>query len=465
MLARVLAVLLAASWVYWLVACWLVRAFFHHARGEEGSLGTDSATAGAGAPPAPSFSPPVSILKPVRGLDPEAYENFSSYCRQGYPDYEVVFGVAEVDDPAVPAIRRLQRAFPERSIRLIVAPPFGPNRKACLLHELTAAARHEILVMSDSDMRVTPDYVARVVAPLADAGVGLVTCPYVGGQAQSLPAGLEALHMGVTFLPSVVVARKAVAMRFALGASIAMRRADLARLGGFGALADYLAEDFQVGYQTATKLGLKVHLSDYIMTDIIGEASFRQEWGHELRWMRCNRVSRPREYPGLLLTSSTALAGLLALVSGFDEPSKQAVMVTLILRWVVGWLVTGYTGDRVSRRWLIWLPVRDVLSALVWVAGGAGKRVVWRGEHYRLVPGGKMRPLRPEDLLEDGQLSALASVTHGLGGAGSFGGRQSQPGEGGTEYDPDGQNGLEDDPCESGGEGTGLPPEAMLRHP
>ncbi len=455
----VLSVLLAASWIYWLVACWLVRAFFHHATGEEGP------TSATGPSTPDTAFPAVSILKPVRGLDPEAYENFASHCRQDYPNYEVLFGVASADDPVVPVVRRLQRAFPERSIRLIVAPPFGPNRKACLLHQLTAAARHEILVMSDSDMRVTPDYLTRVVSPLADAGVGLVTCPYVGGEVRSLPAGLEALHMGVTFLPSVVVARKAMAMRFALGASIAMRRADLERLGGFGALAGYLAEDFQVGYQTATKLGLKVHLSNYIITDIIGEAGLREVWRQEVRWMRCNRVSRPREYPGLLLTSSTALAGLLAMVSGFDGPSRQALMVTLVLRWVVGWLVTGYTGDWISRRWLIWLPVRDLLSALVWVAAGAGKRVVWRGERYRLEPGGRMRSLRPEDLLEDGHLPALASATHGPGEAGPTGSGQSGPGGGGIADDPDGQGGLGDGSLEGGGEGARLPPEAMLRHP
>ncbi len=401
MLEKVLALLLAASWVYWLAACWLVRSFFRH---------------GHAAEPGPA-GPPVSILKPVRGLDAGAYDNFASFCRQDYPDYEIVFGVAEEDDPAVPVIRRLQRDFPERDIRLIVAPPFAPNRKACLLHRLAAVAKHEILAMSDSDMRVTPDYLRRVTAPLADPKVGLVTCPYVGGDVRSFPAALEALHMGVTFLPSVVVARKVMAMRLALGASVVMRRVDLDQLGGFAALSDYLAEDFQVGYQTATKLGLKVHLSDYVITSVIGEISFREEWSHELRWMRCNRVSRPREYPGLLLTSSTALATLLALASGFGERSQQALLVTLVLRFVAGWLVAGYTHDRASRHWLAWLPVRDALSALVWVAGGVGETVSWRGEHYRLEPGGRMRPARPEEMLaaawQDSEEGGAASGADG----------------------------------------------------
>lgn len=462
MLEKVLAALLGASWVYWLAACWLVRDFFHRAGAEAGRRA--GAEAGPGTSVQPSFRPPVSVLKPVRGVDRGAYENFVSHCRQDYPEYEIIFGVAEADDPVVPLIRRLQRDFPERSIRLIVAPPFGPNRKACLLHELVKAARYDVLVMNDSDMRVTPDYLARVVQPLADPKVGLVTCPYVGGDVRSLPAALEALHMGVTFLPSVVVARKAVNMRFALGASITMRRADLERLGGFAALKDYLAEDFQVGYQTASKLGLRVHLSDYIITCVLGDATFHEQWSQELRWMRCNRVSRPREYPGLVLTHSTALAAALALVSGFSEAASQALLVTLVLRWAVAWLVTGYTGDRVSRRYLLWLPVRDILSALVWVAGGLGRRVSWRGEEYRLEPGGKIRPLRMEDLLEDGRLSALASAAHGLGprrGLPKEGGLGGES-EAGDELEGDG--GLEGEPFASGDQGSGPDPKAVLRH-
>lgn len=414
MLERALSLLLAASWVYWLVAVWFVRSFFrsHRELDDEEELpapaggvgrGAPGATAGPPAGPAaeadPAFAPPVSVLKPVRGVDAEAYKNFATFCQQDFPEYEILFGVVDPADPVVPMIERLQRDFPERGIRLIVADRAGPNQKASILRRLAAAARHEILVMSDSDMRVTPDYLRRVVAPLADARVGLVTCPYVGEHALSMPAGLEALHMGVSFLPSVVVARRAIAMRFAMGASITVRRADLARIGGFEALTDYLAEDYQLGVRIA-RLGLRVHLSDYVMMSVIGATTFKEEWQREVRWARCTRVSRPREYPGLLFSFSTPLAGLLAWMSGFTPADEQALIVSLVLRWVVGWLVTGYTGDRVGRRWLIWLPVRDVLSALVWLAGGVGKHVVWRGEIYRLERGGRMRALGPDGRLE-----------------------------------------------------------------
>jgi len=458
-LETVLQVFVGLSWVYWLAACWLVRAFFRHPLDESGASFVVL-------PSAATFTPPVSVLKPVRGLDHEAWENFETFCRQDYPNYEIIFGVADEDDPVVPVIRRLERRFPERKIRLVFARPFGPNRKACLLHDLTVAARHEVLVISDSDMRVAPDYLSRVVAPLADPGVGLVTCAYVGDEALSLPAGLEALHMGVTFLPSVVVARRVMAMRFALGASLTLRRADLARLGGFAVLVDYLAEDYQIGARTAAS-GQTVHLSDYVMAAAIGETTFHEEWRRELRWMRCSRVSRPREYPALLLTFSTPLAGVLAWVSGFSPAAEQALVVTLVLRWVVGWLVTGYTQDKVSRRWLPWLPVRDVLSALVWIAAGVGRRVVWRGEEYQLLERGRMRSSAAAAATTSAAATKSAAATTSerllLNALGS--GRGTR--EGGRDGGPDGAGlaGLDGDALEGGGEGLGYPSEPLLPHP
>jgi len=401
-LQELLALLVAASWVYWLVACWMTRCFFRAGTADESRTPSQGGTAAgaAAAPPAgppgdgrrTPFTPPVSILKPVRGLDPRAYENFASLCRQEYPEYEILFGVDDPADPVVHVIRRLERDFPGVPVRLVVGRTFGANRKASILHYLVAHARHDVLVMSDSDMRAGPDYLGRVVAPLEDESVGLVTCPYVGGQVRSLPAGLEALHMGVTFLPSVVVARQVLAMRFAMGASIAVRRRELERIGGFAALADYLAEDYQLGVRVSD-LGLRVHLSDHVMKCILGATTFIEEWRREVRWARCARLSRPLEYPGLLLTFSTPLAAILTMVSDFSPPALQALAVSMVLRWTVGWLVSGYTGDAVSRRWLLWLPVRDVLSALVWLAAGLGRHVVWRGVEYELEPDGRMHPV------------------------------------------------------------------------
>ncbi len=377
MLTVILWVLLVASWLFWLLAWWWVRAFFR----QQPAL--DAA-----------YRPPVSILKPVRGVDPEAYQNFRSFCEQDYPDFELLFGAADPQDPAVSVVRQLQRDFPERSIRLVIAPTRRTNRKVGLLHAMTAHARHAILVVSDSDMRVQPHYLRRVVAPLADRSVGLVTCLFRGMQAITLTARLEALYWGATYMPLVLVARRVLRMRFALGSTLALRRDDLLRLGGFAAVADYLVDDYQMGARIAG-LGLKVHLSDYIVDNVLGPTSFREQWDREVRWGLCHRVSRPREYPGLLLTLSTPLAVVLVVCTDASPRALLALAVSLLLRWAVAWLITGETRDWTARRWMIWLPMRDMLTALIWCMGAGGRRVIWRGETF--------------DLSRDGRLVLLAS--------------------------------------------------------
>jgi len=182
--------------------------------------------------PEESYSVPVSILKPVRGVDPEAYENFASFCRQDYGEYELLFGVADPADPVVWVVARLQRDFPTLPIRLFVAPPYGANCKASILHYLAGQARHGVLVVSDSDVRVTPDYLRRVVGPLRNRDIGMVTCLYRGEEALTFTARLEALYMGATFVPLVLAARKFVAMRLGLGATMVVRRYDLSRIAG-----------------------------------------------------------------------------------------------------------------------------------------------------------------------------------------------------------------------------------------
>lgn len=372
---QLLLMFVFASWLYWLVAWLLVALFFRR------SLLPDA-----------DFTPPVSILKPVRGVDAGMFENFASFCRQDYPPFELVFGVADPADPAIPVIEQLRNSFPGHDIRLVVAEAHGANRKASLLHHLAAQARYQILAVSDSDMRVTADYLRRVVAPLADPHVGLVTCPYRGEAPLTLAARLEALHMGACFLPSVLVARQFLAMRFALGASMVLRQADLGRIGGFAVLAGYLADDYQLGARV-TDLGLRVHLSDYVIACILGATTFLAEWNREVRWARTNRVCRPVEYPIMLLTYSTPLALALAVLAHFARPEMTILLVSLLLRWLVAWAVSGYAGDLEVRRGILWLPVRDVLSAAVWLVGGVGRHVTWRGEKFRLHADGRMAPV------------------------------------------------------------------------
>ncbi|NLG83943.1 MAG: glycosyltransferase [Firmicutes bacterium] len=372
MLHRLLWLLLLAGWGYWLLTLSLMRRFFRSRAREEGV-----------------FLPPVSILKPVRGVDHEAYENLRSFCRQDYPHFELLVGGNDPEDPYVALVERLKREFPHLAIRLVVVPPLGANRKVGILHRLAAEARHEILVINDSDTRVGPDYLRRVVAPLADERVGLVTCPYRGEEALSFPAVLEALYLGATFLPSVMVARYVLAMRFALGATVVLRAADLEKIGGFASFADYLADDYQLGARLAA-LGLRVHLADYVVSCVLGSTTWRDAWHREVRWARCSRLSRPWGYLGLPLTFSTPWALVFCLGYGGEFPGWAVLVASLLCRWWVARGAADCLGDRTTRANLFWLPLRDLLTAVVWVAGLWGRRVVWRGESFRLHRDGRM---------------------------------------------------------------------------
>jgi ceramide glucosyltransferase len=380
MIAIVLGVLVAASWAYWLLAWAAVRRVFRRPAAPPGAL------------------PPVSLLKPVRGVDPGVLENFLAFCRQDYPGFEVVFGVADPDDPVIPLLERLRDEVAEIPIWVVVAPARGPNRKASLLEALARAARHDVLVVTDSDMRVDPSYLRRVVATLERPGVGLVTCPYVGEEPATVAARLEALHMGVTFLPSAVVAAEIMRMPFAMGATMALRREDLERIGGFAVLEPYLADDYQLGARVAA-LGRGVALCPYPVRSVLGATRFREQWDREVRWSRCTRASRFGGYVGYAVTFSTPLALALLLATGGGAAGWAALGGSLALRWLVALGIARETGDVESRRSLLLLPVRDVLTAATWGAALVGRRVVWRGETFdvdgegRLVPrrsGGKM---------------------------------------------------------------------------
>ncbi|MCL4561272.1 MAG: bacteriohopanetetrol glucosamine biosynthesis glycosyltransferase HpnI [Chloroflexi bacterium] len=370
----VLEVLTIASWAYWLIAMVWTREYF------------------SSPDTFPTFTPPISILKPVKGVDAQAYQNFASFCNQDYPDYEVVFGVAEQDDPVISVIESLKRNYPNRQIRLIIAPTVMVNRKSSLLEALSRQAKNEILVFSDSDMRVTPDFLRRVVAPLSDETIGLVTCPYRGEAPVTMTARLEGLYMGVTFLPSVLVARRFLNMRFSMGAASVIRKRDLAGIGGFAAVADYLADDYQIGMRIG-KLGKRVYLSKYVVVSVLGATTFRDQWLREVRWAHCNRLSRPKEYPGLLISYSTPLSVVLFLASGLSLLGLFAVGISITLRWVIAWVVSGTTGDHLTRRYLYLLPLRDMLTALIWCAGLVGRTVEWRGVRYVVLAEGRLRPM------------------------------------------------------------------------
>lgn len=332
---------------------------------------------------------PVSILKPLRGTDPEMYESFRSHCLQDYPEYEIVFGVSDANDPAIQLIEQLKAEFPQRAITLMVCREnLGANTKVSNLAQMVREARHEYLMVNDSDIRVEPDYLRRVLAPLADPKVGLVTCLYCGIANATLGSRLESLGISTDFCAGVLVAQTVEnGIRFGLGSTLAFRRRDLQAIGGFEALVDYLADDYQIGSRIAT-LGLKVKLSDVVVDTFLPRYTLRGFFDHQLRWARTVRDSRFWGYVGLGLTFGLPWAVLALIFSRGAAWAWALLACTAAIRFAVA-IVVGKSvlQDRQVVRSLALIPVRDVFALLVWIVSFAGHRIVWRGDHFSLENG------------------------------------------------------------------------------
>lgn len=382
----------ALSWVYWIVASVCLRGVLK----QKESLLTNALTPPLSqgerekikAAPQSQSVPMVSLLKPVKGLDNGALGNLATFCQQDYPRFELLFGVADKKDPAVRLVEQLREQFPQHSIRLVVAQPLGTNPKASTLNTLAAEARGEVLVISDSDIRVTSDYVSRVVAPLADQKVGVVTCLYRGQSPKNLPARLEALHMDASFAPSAALAWR-LGNPVGLGATLAMRRKDLEHAGGYAAIANHLLDDNEVAARIR-RLGLRVYLSDYVVGCLLGPTRFAQQWAREVRWSRGIRVAYPLRYLGVIITFSLPLALLVAGFSFWWHWAWVVVPLSLASRWTVGWYCARLLGQS-ERSYLLWLPLRDLLSAAVWTVAWFGRTVEWRGEEFLLNRDGTLR--------------------------------------------------------------------------
>ena len=369
-----------SSSIYYLLCLWSARAFLR----ERKAVGRVRPT---------QAMPPVSILKPLKGTDPDIYESFRSHCLQDYPGYEIIFGVSDPDDPAAASVLQLQREFPERSIRLVVCPNrLGANVKVSNLEQMLSAARYQHLLVNDSDIRVEPDYLRRIMAPLTDERVGMVTCLYRGVPARTLGSRLESLGISTDFCAGVLVARQLEGgLRFGLGSTLAFRRADLERIGGFKSIVDFLADDYELGRRIAG-LGLQVMLSDVVVETHLPAYDLRGFLSHQLRWARGVRDSRAGGYIGLVFTYGL-MWGLFALIAGGAAPWSWAVLgVTVLLRLAVALTVGSAVLE--GRRLLgsLWLlPVRDLVAVLVWIASFAGHTVTWRGDRFELRKGRLIR--------------------------------------------------------------------------
>ncbi len=348
--------------------------------------GSGAAQAGA--------APPVSLLKPLKGLDPELYESFRSHCMQQYGEYEILFGVSAVDDPAAPLVERLQREFPARSIELVVCPQAsGTNRKVGNLAQMLPHARFSHVIVNDSDIRVSPTYLREVMAPFASAKVGMVTAPYRAVAATGWWSRLEALGIATDFFPGVLAARTLEGgIRFGLGSTLAMSRQALEAGGGFLPLIDYLGDDYELGARIA-RAGFDVVLAREVVETFLPDYAFADFFAHQLRWARTVRDSRPGGFVGLVFTFGVWWSLLALLLSRAAPWSVLLLVITWGLRLFSAYASAQVLGDDASIRRLWMVPLRDLCAVAVWIVALFGDTVVWRGERFRLRRG-KLERLR-----------------------------------------------------------------------
>ena len=331
--------------------------------------------------------PPVSVLKPVHGLEARLKENIESFFRQDYPDYEVLFAADEADDPALEVVREVCARYPRIRSRVLVTGTPWPNPVVYSFHCLAEAAAHNILVTTDSDVGVDSHYLREIVPPLLDPLVGMVTCVYRGKNAAGFFSGLTAIGMSVEMTAGVLVANLLEGMKFGLGPTTVVRKDSLASIGGYSALKDYIAYDFAIGNLIA-KAGYRVVLSGHIIDHVVNQKSFRRMWQNQLRWAQTTRYSRPKGHfgSGLIFAVPYGLLGFLA-AAGLGHWGLGALLLsaTVLNRmaeaWLVGWMVVR---DPQVRRapWLY--PLRDLLGFLVWFASYLNLRYVWRDSRFEL---------------------------------------------------------------------------------
>ncbi len=337
--------------------------------------------------------PPVSILKPLKGIDPEMYECFRSHCLQDYPVYEIIFGVNDAGDPAATVVERLNKEFPEQEIRLFICKPDpGANTKVANLAQMVHSAKHEYLVVNDSDIRVSPEYLSRITSPLQDPTVGLVTCLYRGVAAPTTGSRLESLGISTDFSPGVLVARLLEGgIHFGLGSTLAFRRETLAAIGGFEGFVDYLADDYELGKRIAD-IGREIILSEEVVETFLPAYSLFGFLRHQMRWSRTIRDARYWGFAGLIFTFALPWAFLSLLCSkGAAWAWIVFVLAALARIGVAASAGVRVLNDQKVLRWLWVIPLRDLLASFIWFASFLGHTIEWRGEKFRLQRGKLVR--------------------------------------------------------------------------
>jgi ceramide glucosyltransferase len=362
-----LLILIAASTVFYLACAWFTQQFF----ADDALIGWENTS-----------PPPVSLLVPVCGLDAGAWENWLSLCTQNYPDYEVLFGVVDPEDPAMPTLQELEAKYPERVRIFTGLTPLGMNYKDSSLSYLLTAAHHELIVFADSDICVQPNYLEIVTAPLADPQVGIVTCAYISYKPKFLGAAIASLGRCCDFIPSILIAlgidRE---LKFAIGVTMATRQSTLKDFGGLH--LNRIGSDYNLGKRAAAA-GYRVELSPYILDSDTGKESIWDVFRRELRWARTIRFNRGWQYYTMVFCYGTTYGLALVLVSGFAPWAILVGTINLCFRYAQAGLAIHKIGCPKLATWLWLLPLRDLLSFAIWVAGAFGQRVYWRGRYLRV---------------------------------------------------------------------------------
>jgi ceramide glucosyltransferase len=351
--------------------------------------------------PSPEWTPAVTVLKPLKGLDPELAENLATFCQQEYAPLQIVFGVADAADPAVAVVRTLQRLHPGLDIELIIDPRLhGTNDKVSNLINMYRAAKHDVLVLADEDIRVPRGYLRRVIAPLRDERIGLVTCMYRARPARAnLATRLWCLTINTTLTPQILVARKVETPTYAFGATMALRRSTLAAVQGFEEIASMLADDYQLGNRIAAR-GLRLWLSECVVDTILEIGSWRGLLHHQLRRARTNRSHRPLGYFGTVLTQGLPWVVVNLLAGGITGVTLATSTLTLGIRLVAARHVARrYLGVPLRSADVCLVLLNDALLFLVWALGFFGNSVWWRGRRFRILKTGEAKAVPAGPLL------------------------------------------------------------------
>jgi ceramide glucosyltransferase len=376
-MAYLVFLLLTAAWFYQFLALVSLGRFFRPS------------------PSAPLIKtgPGITVFKPLKGLAPLSRECLASFMTQDYHPYQALFGVRDPDDPVLALLRELSRAHPRCDLEVVICPEdLGLNPKISTLRQLLPQARYDLLVIADGDVKVGPDYLAQVAAAFRQPGVGLVSCPYRAGPSRTLGSVLEALTIAGDFIPSVAVANYVEGIRFALGATMALTRQALTAIGGLAPLADFLADDYQLGFRVA-QTGLQVKILPYVVETNNPQMSLSDYLAHQLRWARTYRVCRPAGYLAYGITHALVFSLVILLGAGLAPWAWGLAAATLVLRGALA----GFSERRCLRGDLpLWafalLPVKDLLAFGLWLLSFLGNLVAWGGSTYRVTPEGKLAP-------------------------------------------------------------------------